>query len=100
MTSGPSVLDNRASSQFEIDVDGHVGYLAYRRDGDRLILIHTEVPPQLEGQGVGGKLVMAAIDEAEEQHLTVVPLCEFAMGWLARHPEVAGRVPIEWPPNA
>ena len=100
MASGPSVLDNRAASQFEIDVDGHVGYLAYRRDGTRLILIHTEVPQQLEGQGIGAKLVTAAIDEAAEQHLTVVPLCEFAMGWLERHPEVAARVPIEWPSNA
>lgn len=100
MSSAPSVLDNRASSQFEIDIDGHVGYLAYRRDGDRLILIHTEVPAQLEGQGIGAQLVTAAIDEAVEQHLTVVPLCEFAMGWLERHAEVAGRVPIEWPSNA
>ena len=41
------VVDNRASSQFEIADDGHVAYLAYRRDGDRLILVHTEVPREL-----------------------------------------------------
>jgi uncharacterized protein len=94
------VADNRAASQFELDVDGHLAHLVYRRDGDRLILIHTEVPQALEGKGIGGRLVTAAIDEAAEQHLTVVPLCEFAQDWLKRHPEVAGRVPIEWPSTA
>ena len=94
------VVDNRTSSQFEIDLDGQLAYLMYRRDGDRLILIHTEVPPALEGRGIGGQLVTGAIDVAAEQHLTVVPLCEFAKGWLERHPAVAGRAPIEWPSNA
>jgi uncharacterized protein len=94
------VVDNRATSQFEIDLDGQLAYLMYRRDGERLILIHTEVPPLLEGRGLGGQLVTAAVDEAAEQHLTVVPLCEFAQDWLERHPAVAGRVPIEWPSNA
>jgi predicted GNAT family acetyltransferase len=94
------VVDNRASSQFEIDLDGQLAYLMYRRDGERLILIHTEVPPALEGRGIGGQLVTAAMDEAAEQHLTVVPLCEFAQGWLEGHPAVAGRAPIEWPSNA
>ena len=94
------VVDNRASSQFEFEVDGHVAYLAYRRDGDRLILVHTEVPRQLEGHGIGGRLVTAAMDEAAEQHLTVVPLCAFAKGWLEGHPAIAARAPIEWPSNA
>jgi predicted GNAT family acetyltransferase len=94
------VVDNRASSQFEISVDGRVAYLAYRRDGDRLILVHTDVPRQLEGHGIGGRLVTAAIDEAADQHLTVVPLCEFAKGWLEGHPAIAARAPIEWPSNA
>ena len=66
--------------------------LAYRRDGDRLVLVHTGVPAELEGRGLGGVLVAAAVDQAEEEGQTVVSECEFARGWLERHPEVAGRV--------
>jgi predicted GNAT family acetyltransferase len=100
MTSEPAVVDNRASSRFEIDIDGHLAELVYRRDGDRLVLLHTEVPQQLEGKGIGGHLVTAAMDEAAAQHLTVVPRCEFARGWLERHPAIASRAPIEWPTDA
>jgi predicted GNAT family acetyltransferase len=41
--------------------------------------------------------VEAAIDDAAQRGLTVVPDCSFARGWLERHPEVAARVEIEWP---
>ena len=91
------VVDNEAASRFEVTVDGHRAELVYKRDGDRLVLVHTGVPDELEGQGIGGTLVTAAVDEADRRGMTVVPECEFARGWLERHPDVAGRVDIEWP---
>ena len=54
------------------------------------------MPEQLEGHGIGGALVTAAIDRAARDGMTVVPLCPFARGWLERHPEVASRVTIDW----
>jgi predicted GNAT family acetyltransferase len=89
------VVDNEAASRFELSVDGHVAELVYRRRGDRLVLVHTGVPDELEGRGLGGVLVAAAIERAAQQELTVVPLCPFARRWLERHPEAAGRVTIE-----
>jgi predicted GNAT family acetyltransferase len=59
--------------------------------------VHTEVPDELGGQGIGGALVESAIDAAAEAGLTVVPGCPFAREWLEKHPEAAGRVPIDWP---
>jgi predicted GNAT family acetyltransferase len=91
----PPVVDNEAASRFEISVDGRVAELVYRRQGDRLVLMHTGVPDELEGRGVGGILVAAAIERARQAGLTVVPRCPFARGWLERHPEVAATVPIE-----
>jgi predicted GNAT family acetyltransferase len=92
------ITNNEAARRFETTVDGHLAELVYRRHGDRLVLVHTEVPDELEGQGVGGALVAAAVDLAAEQGLTVVPLCPFARGWLDRHPDVAKRVTISPPP--
>jgi predicted GNAT family acetyltransferase len=90
------VIDNPGESRFELRQDGHLAELVYRLRGDRLVLIHTEVPPELEGRGLGGKLVTAAIARATRDNLTLVPLCPFANSWLTRHPEAASHTPIDW----
>jgi predicted GNAT family acetyltransferase len=95
MDDAPPVVDNEDASRFELAVDGHVAELAYRHRGDRLVLLHTGVPDELEGRGLGGVLVSAAVERALQQGLTVVPSCPFARGWLKRHPEVASKVPID-----
>ena len=91
------VVNNRSQLRFEATVDGHLAELVYTRHGDHLVLVHTEVPPELEGHGVGGALVEAAIDHAAEHGLVVEPRCPFARAWLRRHPDVAGRVTVAWP---
>jgi predicted GNAT family acetyltransferase len=91
------VTDNQAASRFEISEGGHLAELSYHRNGNRLVLIHTEVPEELEGRGLGGRLVVAAVDRAAREGLTIVPFCPFARGWLERHSDVADRVAIDWP---
>jgi len=90
------VTDNQAESRLELEADGHVAELEYRRNGNRLVLIHTEVPTELEGRGLGGRLVTAAVERARRDSMTIVPLCPFARGWLERHPDVAAQVEVDW----
>ncbi len=92
----PQVTDNQAESRFELRYDGRLAELSYRQNGKRLVLIHTEVPVELEGHGIGGRLVAAAIDRAAQEGMTLVPLCPFARGWLERHAEAAGQAAIDW----
>jgi predicted GNAT family acetyltransferase len=96
VSDAPQVTDNQAQSRFELDTDGHVAELMYRRNGKRLVIIHTDVPAELEGRGIGGQLVTAAIGRAAREGLTVVPLCPFARSWLERHADQSARVPIDW----
>jgi uncharacterized protein len=96
VSDSAEVVDNPGESRLEFRADGHLAELVYRRPGRRLVLIHTEVPPELEGQGIGGALVTAAIDLAARDGLTLVPLCPFARNWLERHPDAAGRAAIDW----
>jgi RimJ/RimL family protein N-acetyltransferase/predicted GNAT family acetyltransferase len=96
VTEPEQVTDNEAEARLELRAGGQLAELLYRRRGDRLVLLHTEVPAALEGHGIGGKLVTAAIDRAARQGLTVVPLCPFARAWLERHPEAAERAVIDW----
>jgi predicted GNAT family acetyltransferase len=90
------VTNDPAASRFELQSEGGLAELSYRRNGKRLVLMHTEVPVELEGRGLGGMLVSAAVDHAAQEGLTVVPLCPFAHGWLERHPDVAARATIDW----
>ena len=90
------VTDNHAESRFEFRAGGRLAELRYRRYGERLVLLHTGVPAELEGHGIGGRLVAAAIDRAAQEGVTIVPLCPFARSWLERHADTASRATIDW----
>jgi uncharacterized protein len=62
-----------------------------------MILLHTAVPAEMEGGGIGGKLVTAAVEYAAREGLTIVPACPFASSWLDRHPDVAALAPLDAP---
>jgi uncharacterized protein len=96
MSEAPQVTDNRAESRFEIHMGGELAELIYRRRADRLVLVHTGVPDDLGGHGLGGLLVQAALARAKAEELTVVPLCPFARSWLKRHPDAAADMTIDW----
>jgi uncharacterized protein len=92
-----SIVDNAEAHRLETTVDGHRAFLEYHRNGNRFVIVHTDVPDALSGRGIGGALVAKAIEKAAEAGLVVVPSCPFAHGWLQKHPEVAERVTIDWP---
>jgi|ERR1700722_14494529 uncharacterized protein len=90
------ITDNAASSRLQAEMDGLLAVLTYRRVGKRLVLVHTGVPPELDGHGLGGQLVRAASRKAAAEGLTLVPLCPFARSWLERHPDEAATVTVDW----
>ena len=61
--------------------------LTYNQQGDTIYFIHTEVPPALEGKGVGGELAKAGLDYARANNLKVVARCPFVASYVKRHPE-------------
>ncbi len=60
---------------------------AYRRQGDTLVLHHTEVPLPLQGQGLAAVLVRAALDWARAERLQVRPVCSYVAAYMRRHPD-------------
>ncbi len=95
--SDVAVTDNQGDSRLEIHADGELAQLLYRTRAGRLILVHTEVPEALEGRGLGGELVRAAIGKATAEGTTqAVPLCPFARAGLSSTRTRPPRVPIDW----
>ena len=90
------VVDDVEHHRFLYSEDGHEAQLVYYVEPEGLILEHTEVPDGLGGRGVGGRLVLAAVERAEVSGETLLPWCSFARKWLTEHPDVAGRVTIDW----
>lgn len=81
------VIHDVDARRFKIVVDHHTAVLDYRKDEGAILFLHTGVPPALEGQGIGGRLVKAGLEYARENHLKVRSLCWFVDGYIARHPE-------------
>jgi hypothetical protein len=76
--------------------DGQEAELMYERVGNQLLLIHTEVPEEIAGQGIAASLVEAAVRWAERDTLVIVPWCPYVRKRLQEHPDVAAAVQIDW----
>jgi uncharacterized protein len=96
MSDAARVVHEPEASRWVIPGDGETAELVYRRRGDRLVLVHTGVPADMGGHGLGGRLVETAVRYAAAEGLTVVPLCPFARDWLERHPDAAATVSVDW----
>jgi hypothetical protein len=84
----PQIEHRVEHSRFEATLDGHHGWLEYRTSPEVLTIVHTEVDRALEGRGVAGALVRAAVDHAQQRGLKVAATCDYARSYLDRHPEL------------
>lgn len=79
--------NNPAQNRYEFDAEGHTAVAYYRPSPGVLTFTHTEVAPEVEGRGIGSRLVHAALEDVRAQGLKVVPRCSFVGQYIARHPE-------------
>jgi predicted GNAT family acetyltransferase len=81
------VTHNPAASRFEAYVEGELCRADYRMAGDVMRIVHSEVPHRLEGRGLAGQVVRAALDHARANGLKVVPVCGYVRAYMRRHRE-------------
>ncbi len=74
-------------SRFELAGAPEPAVLLYEKGAGEVALLHTIVPAEMEGNGVGSRLAEAAVGWARSEQLEVVPVCSFVQAWLQRHPE-------------
>ena len=80
--SGTEIAQAEADGRgaFFIERDGkRIALMTYQRTGpDRVTVVHTEVDPVLQGQGIARKLLDAAVGWARESGNRIVPQCAYA----------------------
>lgn len=86
------VRDNQAESRYELEADGRLATAAYRMEDGAVAFTHTAVPPELEGQGVGSRLVKGALEDVRARGLRFIPYCSFVAAYAERHREVRGLI--------
>lgn len=81
--------DNGRNGVFMAVEDGvQMGEMTYVWGGeDKIIIDHTGVAPQYEGQGVGKSLFGKAVEFARENKVKIVPVCPFVVALFKRMPE-------------
>jgi predicted GNAT family acetyltransferase len=82
-----NLRDNEARHRFELDVDGITAFVDYRKSPGAITLVHTEVPPELGGRGVGSQLARAALDAVRAQGRALSVECPFIRSFMTKHPE-------------
>lgn len=85
MTS--AVRDNPLRHRYELEVEGSLAFVDYRRSGRVVTLTHAEVPEELRGGGIGSALVRGVLELARSQGDRIIPRCSFVLAYLRRHPE-------------
>jgi predicted GNAT family acetyltransferase len=81
VTNNPDLLRYEARLGDEL-----AGFAAYRLEEGRITFTHTEVGEAFGGKGVGSSLARGALDDVRATGgLTVLPLCPFIKGWIAKH---------------
>ena len=64
-----------------------IGVAEYRRQGDTLVFPHTQVKSSFRGQGMGARLVQAALDDVRARGQRVVPRCWYVAEFIDANPE-------------
>jgi len=83
------VYQNTEDNRFELDINGAVAAAYYELAPGVITFTHTEVPAELNGRGIGSKLIKGALDAVRAQGLKVVAKCPFVGAYMAKHAEYA-----------
>ena len=84
------VVDNPEELRYELWLEAtRAGFIDYRSEPGVILLVHTEVDPAFEGQGLGARLVAGTLDDLRARGLRLVALCPFVRSYLRHHREYA-----------
>jgi uncharacterized protein len=82
-----AIKDNKQLSRYELEKDGRIAFVTYTREPGVVTFVHTEVPKELSGHGVGSALIRGVLDIARANGDKVTPKCPFIAAYMRHHRE-------------
>jgi predicted GNAT family acetyltransferase len=80
---GLLIEDNAALQRYEARLDGKVvAYAEYRSISGAVMFTHTEVDEDMEGKGLGSKLIREALEDVKSKGLMAIPMCPFVAAFI------------------
>jgi predicted GNAT family acetyltransferase len=93
------ITDNPDARRYEAHLDGKLaGFVEYGRVPNRIVALHTEVPPEFGGRGIASALVRRVLADARAAAVKVTPRCPFFVAHFERHPEDRDLLAHPWRP--
>jgi predicted GNAT family acetyltransferase len=79
------IVNNKAQQRYELAVEGHIAATYYKVEDNVITFIHTEVPPELGGKGIGSKLIRGALDQVRADGFKVIAQCPFVKAFIEKN---------------
>ena len=80
-----TVSHNENAQRYETVIDHLHAFVIYERSGDRVVITHTYVPPELRGRNVAAALVESALEDIRKAGRTVVPQCSYVQKFIQKN---------------
>lgn len=71
------LIHDKDKSHFTLDINGELARVEYQLRDGKMYLVHSEVPFNLRGQGIGKVLVEKAFEKLTEEKFKAVAVCNY-----------------------
>jgi uncharacterized protein len=78
---------NTSEERFEMEVDGHIGYITFVISDGVYHMAHTIVPPEIGGRGVAKRLAIQTFDYLREKGLKANVTCSYLVAFKHKNPD-------------
>ena len=82
------VINNEDQMHFEIKQGMDIAWLEYRYHKNEIVLMHTQVPERMKGEGVASAIAAYAFAFAKANNKKVKVFCHVVAAYLEKHPEL------------
>ena len=75
--SGLHIIHDKELSRFTLDINGEIAKVNYQLRQDKMYLLHSEVPYNIRGQGIGKVLVEKTFEQLTHEGYKAVAVCSY-----------------------
>lgn len=72
-----NIVQDSENQRFTLDINGELAKIDYELKNGKMYLVHSEVPYNLRGQGIGKVLVEKTFEKLTEENYTAVAVCSY-----------------------